>query len=78
MGKKKSNAGSADQDGSGSGLPQEEKTVKYITPAFIYNGKTYQSAEEEELVAAGDHDAQMRAIDLMKVGQVVEIKNEEE
>ncbi len=72
------NAGFTNQDGGESGLPKEEKTVAYLTPAFIHNGKHYQSAEEELLVAAGDLDAQLRAIDLMMVGQVIEIKKEEE
>ncbi len=56
----------------------ENKELEFITPAFNFRGKEYKSADVKAAVEAGDHDAQLLVLELIRYGQVVEVEPKKE
>ncbi|MCZ8353953.1 MAG: hypothetical protein O9340_04410 [Cyclobacteriaceae bacterium] len=54
-----------------------EKHFKFASPAFLHNGQEYKSKEVEAAVANGEEWAEELLLELVKVGQVVEMTAEE-
>jgi len=54
-----------------------EKYFKFASPAFLHNGQAYKSKEVEAAIANGEEWAEELLLELIKLGQVVEMTAEE-
>lgn len=54
-----------------------EKYFKFASPAFLHNGQSYKSKEVEAAIANGEEWAEELLLELIKLGQVVEMTAEE-
>ncbi|MFN7610682.1 MAG: hypothetical protein ACK5QX_07065 [bacterium] len=54
-----------------------EKHYKFASPAFLHNGQTFKSKEVEAAVANGEEWAEKLLLELVALGQVVEMSEEE-
>lgn len=55
-----------------------EKELDFVTPAFSHNGKAYKSAAVKAAAEAGDHDARMLVLELIRFGQVIQVEPKKE